>query len=136
MSNCRKHYHLKGCGTKRKRRVIRGQELGGWALWGLEGGGGGPRSSGLKPLRRWHQMAKTWTSKERSTAPQVSISTEEAQKAGCSNSLVGEEMQAALICLRGTLQKLAPLRGSSAVGAGSAKRSWERSKSCRWRLEG
>lgn len=40
-------------------------------------------------------MAKTWTSKERSTAPQVSISTEEAQKGGCSNSLVGEEMQAA-----------------------------------------
>ena len=86
-------------------------------------GWGGPRSSGLKPLRRWHQMAKTWTSKERSTAPQVSVFTEEAQKGGYSNSLVGEEMQVALICLRCTLQKLAPLRGSSALGAGSAKRS-------------
>ena len=45
-----------------------------WKRWG------GQWSSGLKPLRKWHQMAKTRTSKERSPASQVSVSTEEYRR--------------------------------------------------------
>ena len=71
-----------------------------WKRWG------GQWSSGLKALKKWHQMAKTWTSKERSPASQVSVSTEESRRRMLKllrrHSIVGEEMQAALLCLECT----------------------------------
>ena len=71
-----------------------------WKRWG------GQWSSGFKPLRKWHQTARTRTSTERSPASQVSVSTEEYRrrifKLLRRHSVVGEEMQGALLCLECT----------------------------------
>ena len=59
-------------------------------------------SSGLKPLRKWQHTAKTWTSKERSPAPQVSVCTEEYRrtlKLLSRHSVLGEDTRVALLCL-------------------------------------
>ena len=67
---------------------------------------GGQWSSGLKPLRKWQHTAKTWTSKERSPAPQVSVCTEEYRRRTLKllsrHRAVGGDTRGALLCLECT----------------------------------
>lgn len=104
-----------------------------WERWG------GQWSSGLKPLRKWQHMAKTWTSKERSPAPQVSVSTEEYRrrmlKLLSRHSVVGEDTRVALLCLECTSRSRRAWR-EQCLRAETAKSSWGGRQSCRHLLKG